>query len=74
MFVVIFSSRVLPITKKLLHAVRNEIKKESWQLIKKQKNYSKSNNVKKMPKKIFNFSLKIHKGARILKKPQNFSK
>ena len=28
------------------------MKKESWQLIEKQKSYSKSTNVKKMPKKL----------------------
>ena len=34
-------------------------------MVKKQKSYSKSKNVKKIPKK---FSFKIHKGAGILKK------
>ena len=51
--------------KKLLHFVRNKIKKESRQLVKKQKSYSKSKNVKKMPKALKIFSLEIHKGAGI---------
>ena len=33
-----------------------------------------SKNVQKMPKKLKKFSLKIHKGAGVLKKPQNLSK
>ena len=49
-FIVFFKARVLSIPKKLLHAVRNKIKKELWQLVKKQKSYSKSQNVKKCPK------------------------
>ena len=39
-------------------------------MVKKQKNYSKSKNDKKMPKKLKIFSLKIHKAAGIFKKPQ----
>ena len=72
--VVIFVVSVLSISKKLLNTVRNKIKKESWQLIKKQKSYSKSKNVKKMPKKVNTFSLKIHKGAGIFKNLQKLSK
>ena len=49
-FVVIFLARVLSIFKMLLNIVRNKIKKESWQLVEKQKSYSMSKNVKKMPK------------------------
>ena len=64
-FVVIFLATVLCIAKKLLHIIRNKIKKESWLLVKNQKNYSKSKNVKKMPKKVKKFNLKIHKGAGI---------
>ena len=37
MFVVIFLDRVLSIPKKLLHIVRKKIKKESCQMVKKQK-------------------------------------
>ena len=62
------------IAKNLLHAVRNKIKKEPWKLVKKQKSYSKSKNVKKMPKKLNIFSLKILKDAGIFIKPQNRSK
>ena len=40
-FVVIFLARILSIPKKLLHVVRNKIKKESRQLVNKQKRYSK---------------------------------
>ena len=43
------------------------MKKELWQLVEKQKSYSKLKNVKKMPRKLKVFSLKIHKGARIKK-------
>ena len=45
--------------KKLLHIVRNEIKKESWQFVKEQKDIQSQ----KMPKKLKIFSLKILKGA-----------
>ena len=45
------------------------MKKESWQLVEKQKSYSISKKVQKMPqkmpKKLKNFSLKIHKGTGI---------
>ena len=58
--------------KKLLHIVRNKINKESWQFVKKQKSYSKSKNVQKMPKKLKIFNLKINKGARIFKTPKTF--
>ena len=40
--VVISLARVLSITKKLLHIVKNKIRKQSWQLVRKQKSYSKS--------------------------------
>ena len=73
-FVVIFLARMLSISKKLLHILRNKIKIESWQLVKKQKSYSKSKNVNKIPKQIKIFSLKIHKGAGIFTKPQDLSK
>ena len=49
-------------------------KKESWQLVEKQKSYWKLENVKKMPKKLKIYSLKIHKDAGILKKSQNLPK
>ena len=48
--------------------------KESWQLLKEQKRYSKSTNVKEMAKKLKMVSLKIHEGAQIRKKNQNLSK
>ena len=35
MFVIIFLARVLSLPKKLLHIVRNKIKKESSQMVKK---------------------------------------
>ena len=54
-----------------MHIVRDEIRDESWQLIKKQKSYSKSKKGKQMSKI---FSLKIHKGIGIFKKSQNLSK
>ena len=56
---------MLSIPKKLLQTVKNKIKKESWQLVEKQKSYSES---KKCPKKSTYFGFKIHKGAGILKK------
>ena len=59
-------------SKQLLHFVRNKIKEESWQLVKKQKSYLKSKNIKKMPKEFNIFSLKIHKGAWIFKNPKTF--
>ena len=65
---------MLAIPKKLLHIVKNKIKKESWQLVEKQKSYSVSENVKKMPKKFKIFSLKIRKGAGTFKYAQNLSK
>ena len=40
-------------------------------MVKKQKSHSKSKDVKKIPKILKNFSLKIHKGAGI-KKPKTF--
>ena len=40
-------------------------------MVKKQKSYSKSKNVKEMPKKFKMFSLNIHKGAGIFKNPQS---
>ena len=40
----------------------------------KTKKLFKLKNVKKMPTKLKIFTLKIHKGARILKKPQNLLK
>ena len=49
-FVVIFLARVLFISKMSLHIVRKKIKKESWQLVERQKSYSKSKNVEKCPK------------------------
>ena len=39
--VVIFLARMLSIPKKLLHVLRNEIKKDSWQTVRKQKSYLK---------------------------------
>ena len=48
--------------------IRSKIKKESWQLVKKQKSYSKSKNVQRMSKKLKISSLKLHKGAGIKKK------
>ena len=45
------------------------MKKESSQLVEKQKSYSKSKNGKKMPKKLKIFSLKIHKGVGIFENP-----
>ena len=39
----------------MLHTVRKKIKKEPCQLVKKQKSYSKSKNVKKKAQKIQNF-------------------
>ena len=62
-FEVILLVRVLSIPKKLLHIVRNKIKKESWQLVKKEKSYSKSEKCQKNSEKHKIFSLKIHKGA-----------
>ena len=53
----------------MLHIVRNKIQKESWQLVKRQKSYSKSKNVKIMPEI---FSLKIHKDAGTFKQPKTF--
>ena len=48
LFIIFFSHVTLFfISKKLLHIVRNIIKEGSWQLVKKQQNYSKSKNVKK---------------------------
>ena len=38
----------------------------------KQKSYAKSKKVKKMPKNLKKFSLKIYKGAGMLKKTKNF--
>ena len=43
-------------------------------MVKKQKSYSMSKNVKKCPKKLKFFSLNIHKGTVIFEKPQNLSK
>ena len=40
-------------------------------MVKKQKSYSKSKNVKKITKKLKICSFKIHKGAGIFKSPQN---
>ena len=57
-------SSLFSIPKKLLHIVRARIKKESWQVVKKKKLF-KVKNVKKMPKKLKIFSLKILKGAEI---------
>ena len=67
-----FSSHVtiFSISKKLIQILRNEIKKESWQFLKK-KSYSNSKNVNKMYKKLKNFSLKIHKDAGTFEKPPN---
>ena len=56
-FVVILLARVLPISKTLLHIVKNKIKKQNHN------NWLKNTN----------FSLKIHKGAGIFKKAQNLS-
>ena len=61
------------IPKKLLHITRNKIEKESWQLAKKKKLFN-IKKCQKMPKKLVIFSLKIHKGAGILKKTKNWSK
>ena len=55
-FVVIFLARVFFVLKKLLHTVRNKIKKVSWQLVKKKKSYSMSKPVLKMLKKLKIFS------------------
>ena len=41
---------LLSILKKCLHIVRNKIKKESLQLVKKQKSYAKSKHFLKYPK------------------------
>ena len=49
---VIFVARVFFTTKQLIYTVRNKIKKESRQLLEKQKSYSKSKSVKKIPKKL----------------------
>ena len=57
---------------KLLHIVWNKIKKNHDDWLRSQTSYSKSENVKKMPKKLKIFSLKIHKGAEIKKKPKPF--
>ena len=62
------------ILKKFLCIVRSKIKKESWQLDKKQESYSKSKNVQRMPKKLKISRLKIHKEAGIKEKTQNLSK
>ena len=72
----VFRSHVtlFSIPKKLLHIARNKIKKNHDNWLKKQKSYSKSKNVQKMPKKLKIISLKIHKGAGILKNPQNLFK
>ena len=60
------------IPKNLPQILRNKsFKKIMAIVIKKQKSYSKSKNVQKMPK---SFSLKIHKGAGIFTKTQNLSK
>ena len=53
--------------KKLLHIVRNNMKKESWQLIKKQKVIQRQKLLKIL-------TLKIQKCAGIFKKPQNLYK
>ena len=70
-FVVIFLARVFSIPKKLLHIIRNKIKKESWQLVLKN-SYSMSKYVQKMDKKLKIFSFEIHKGARIWRKPKTY--
>ena len=67
-----FSSHItlFSIPKELLHIVRNEIKENH-------DNWLKNNKViqsQKLPKKLKIFSLKIHKGAGIFKKPQNLPK
>ena len=67
-----FLGRGLFIPKKLIHIVRDKLKKGSWQLVKKQRSYSKKKKVNKMPKKLNIFRLKIHKGAGTLKKPKTF--
>ena len=51
----------------LLHIVRNEIKKNH-------DNWLKKKEVKKISKKLKIFSLKIHKGAGIIKNPQKIYK
>ena len=60
-FQIFFLARVLSIPKKLLHIVRNEIKKNHDNRIKNKKFIQSY----KMPKKLNIFSSKIHKGARI---------
>ena len=50
MFVVIFLARVPSIAKKLLNIVRNQIKKESWQLVRNKKVIQSQNKSKKCPK------------------------
>ena len=48
LFITYFFSHVtsFSIPKKLLHIVGNKMRKESWQLVEKQKSYSKSKNSK----------------------------
>ena len=68
-------------TQKVATNFEEQNKKESGQLVKKQKSYSKSTNVNKIPKKlkisslkIYKFINKVYKGAGIFIKPQNLSK
>ena len=66
LFVIFFQSYYLIVyTQKVATHCKEQNKKESWQVVKKQKSYSKSKNVKEMPKKLKFFSLKIHKCAGI---------
>ena len=65
---------MVSITKKLQHTVRNKIKKNRDNWLKNKKDIQSLKMSKKMGKKLKNFSLNMHKGAEILKKPQNLSK
>ena len=67
LFVTLFFCHVtlFSIAKKLLHIARNKIKRNHDNWLKK-KSYSKSKNVKKMPKKHNIFSLKIQKDAGVI--------
>ena len=63
---------MLTMPKKLLHIVRNKMKKNHDNWLKKEKSYLKSKNVKKMLKKHKFFGSKIHKGAGIWEKQEPF--
>ena len=71
--VVNFVARVVSIPRKLLHTVRNKIRK-IMRIGSKTKKLFKIKKCLKNAQKLQMFSLKIHKGTVIFKKPQNFSK